>query len=94
MNSLFKRAGVIVLALVTFSVVILFSNSFLKGARIDLTEHQLFTLTQGSRNIVAGIEEPIHLYLYFSESTTRDLTQLRTYADRVAALLEEYVSSS
>ncbi|MGB1537671.1 MAG: Gldg family protein [Pseudomonadales bacterium] len=94
MNSLFKRAGVIVLALVTFSVVILFSNSFLKGARIDLTEHQLFTLTQGSRNIVAGIEEPIHLYLYFSESTTRDLTQLRTYADRVAALLEEYVSLS
>ena len=94
MNNLVKYFSAVALALVTFSVVILFSSTFLKGARVDLTEHQLFTLTQGSQNIVGDIEEPIHLYLYFSESTTRDLTQLRTYADRVGTLLEEYVSLS
>ena len=66
MNNLVKYFSAVALALVTFSVVILFSSTFLKGARVDLTEHQLFTLTQGSQNIVGDIEEPIHLYLYFS----------------------------
>ena len=47
MNNLVKYFSAVALALVTFSVVILFSSTFLKGARVDLTEHQLFTLTQG-----------------------------------------------
>ena len=41
-----------------------------------------------------SIEEPIHLYYFFSEESSRELTQLRTYADRVEALLDEYVSLS
>ena len=34
------------------------------------------------------------MYYFFSEESSRELTQLRTYADRVEALLDEYVSLS
>jgi ABC-type uncharacterized transport system involved in gliding motility auxiliary subunit len=81
-------------AILGFAIIIVFSNTFFKSARLDLTEQQLFTLSEGSKAIVEAVQEPIHLYFYFSEESSRELTQLRTYAARVEALLEEYASHS
>ena len=81
-------------AILGFAIIIVFSNTFFKSARLDLTEQQLFTLSEGSKAIVEGVKEPIHVYFYFSEESSRELTQLRTYAARVEALLEEYASHS
>ena len=81
-------------AILGFAIIIVFSNTFFKSARLDLTEQQLFTLSEGSKAIVEAIKEPIHVYFYFSEESSRELTQLRTYAARVEALLEEYASHS
>lgn len=63
----------------------------MRTARFDLTEEKFYTLSQGSKNIVADIGEPVHLYLYFSKSQTGDSTNLQTYAQRVRELLDEYV---
>lgn len=81
-------------AILGFAIIIVFSNTFFKSARLDLTEQQLFTLSEGSKAIVEAVKEPIHVYFYFSEESSRELTQLRTYAARVEALLEEYASHS
>lgn len=81
-------------AILGFAIIIVFSNTFFKSARLDLTEQQLFTLSEGSKAIVEAVQEPIHVYFYFSEESSRELTQLRTYAARVEALLEEYASHS
>ena len=81
-------------AILGFAIIIVFSNTFFKSARLDLTEQQLFTLSEGSKAIVEAVKEPIHVYFYFSEESSRELTQLRTYATRVEALLEEYASHS
>ena len=63
---------------------VLFTNS-----RIDLTENELFTLTDGTRNIISKIEEPVTMYLFYSDKASEDVPQLRIYATRVKELLKE-----
>lgn len=58
--------------------------------RVDLTEDQLYTLTEGSRTILENIEETVTLELFFSDKASQELPQLRDYAKRVRELLEEY----
>ncbi|MCP1488450.1 ABC-type uncharacterized transport system involved in gliding motility auxiliary subunit [Pseudomonas fluorescens] len=65
-------------------------GSLLDEPRIDLTEQQLFTLSQGSRQIIEQLAGPTDLYLFFSSKAAKDLPVLRSYAKRVEALLREY----
>ena len=58
--------------------------------RIDLTEGKLYTLSNGTQNILKSINEPITLKFYYSESLTRDIPALRNYAKRVEEILREY----
>lgn len=85
----FSGTGLVLLALaVLFST--LFSDWALKGARIDLTEGSLYTLSDGSKNIIGELEQPLDLYFFFSQSSTRDALGWRSYAKQVRELLEEY----
>ena len=85
--------GLLVLAGL-FLVVNMASNTLFTSIRADLTENELYTLTEGTRNIIANIDEPITLYLFFSDKASEDVPQLRTYATRVKELLQEYVQLS
>ena len=60
--------------------------------RIDLTEHKLFTLSDGTKNILLDLEEPITLDFYLSQKKMIKLPQLANYAVRVRDMLEEYVT--
>jgi ABC-type uncharacterized transport system involved in gliding motility auxiliary subunit len=94
MNSkaLFSPAGLVGIAVaLVISVVII---SFLPSLRIDLTEDKLYTLSEGSRNIVSKLENPIELRFFYSESATEDQPQIRAYGTRVQELLEEIVIAS
>lgn len=90
MKNYLNSVSSVVFILIGFLVFSVFNNTFFNHVRLDLTENKLFTLTEGSREIVAALDEPIHLYFFFSEKASADLTSLRTYADRVSSLLEEY----
>jgi ABC-type uncharacterized transport system involved in gliding motility auxiliary subunit len=86
--------GALAILAVLFVAVTLVSNTLFRGARLDLTENHLYTLSQGTKNILASIEEPITLTLYFSdkaaaESTNPDAAALRNYAPRVREMLAE-----
>ena len=83
-----------VLLAVLFFALVLFSNQLFKGARIDLTENQVYSLSDGSKEILKQIDEPIHLYFFFSDKASEGLTTIRNYADRVESLLKEYESAS
>ncbi len=85
--------ALIVLA-VLFVAVMLLVNVAFRGARVDLTQNHLYTLSDGTRKIVGSLDEPINLYLYFSDKGTQDLPQLRTYYTRVREMLEEIASRS
>ena len=59
------------------------------GLRVDMTENKQYTISSGSREILANLPQKITLKLYYSESTSRELPQLRQYADEVWNFLQE-----
>ena len=82
------------------SVIILFislntlSNQLFSGARLDLTENNLYTLNTGTFKVLETIKEPITLRLFFSDKLSRDIAPMREYGQRVRELIEEYVVRS
>jgi len=87
-------AGILVLLAVLFVTLTILSSVFLKGKRIDLTENGLYTLNDGTLNILKNMDEPVNLYLYFSEDVSRDLPQFRSYARWAGEMLEEFADHS
>ena len=92
-SKLFSKAGLVVLALCTLLLVGLL-NIALKGLRVDLTEDQLYTVTEGTVNTLRNLENPVTLELFFSDKLTTDIPQLRDFARRVRELLEEMALKS
>ncbi|MFC1740439.1 Gldg family protein [Pseudomonadota bacterium] len=88
----FYSIGSLLLLLVFFVVASMLSSNLFRGLRFDLTENQLYTLSDGTRNILHDLQEPVTLYLFFSEAASRDLPQIRSYARRVDELVEEFVN--
>lgn len=80
--------GVLLLA------VLVISNAWLRGARLDLTENNLYTLSDGTREVLKEIDEPVNLYFYFSDRGTAEIPMIRNYATRVREMLEEMASRS
>ena len=80
----------IVLAVAAFLALNMFANQALTRFRLDLTEHKHFTLSEGTRNIVAGLDEPVTLRLYVSRALAARLPSVSGYVARVRDLLEEY----
>jgi gliding motility-associatede transport system auxiliary component len=70
------------------------SNVLLRGWRIDLTRNQLYTLSPGTRKVLQKIDEPINLYLFFSNQETQGLPALRAYANRVTETLQEFAATA
>ena len=70
-----KNFGYATLALIAlgFVVAVVATNTWLRGVRIDLTENDLYTLGEGTQAVLDGIEEPINLYLFFSDEATATL---------------------
>lgn len=66
----------------------------LRGARIDLTEHRLYTLSEGTRNILRDLDEDISFTLFYSEDLVAGQPQLQSYGKRVREILEEYRRAS
>jgi ABC-type uncharacterized transport system involved in gliding motility auxiliary subunit len=66
--------------------------------RLDITDQKLYTLSEGTRNILKTIRQPITLRLYYTKTATLSAPdQIRffnSYYEYVRALLEEYVIHS
>lgn len=81
-------AGLLVLAAVLLIGAQLLQQ--LPAWRMDLTEEGIYTLSQGTEDIVSDVEEPIELTFYFSASLAAEVPQFRDYARRIEDLLREY----
>jgi ABC-type uncharacterized transport system involved in gliding motility auxiliary subunit len=80
----------VVLALVLLFAVNILASRILGPARIDMTENRLFTLSEGTRAILANLDEPVTLRFYLSQRELERVPGIGGYADRVRALLNEY----
>ncbi len=94
MRSKLLGTGGLVLALVLLFAVNIGGGAFLSTARLDLTEHKLFTLSPGTRSLLANLDEPLTMRLYVSRDAAKQMPGMNSYANRVEALLEEYARAA
>ena len=90
MNKKLLTGTGLLIAAVLFGAANMLSNAALSSARFDLTEHNLYTLSEGTKNIMKGLEEPITLRLYLSKKLATGLPGIKSYANRVEEMLEEF----
>lgn len=84
------KTQLLILAVIFLLASIIISQSGLfSRLRVDLTENDLFTLNDGTINILKNIDEKIHLRLFYSDQATENIPMLRTYQRRVVDFLEE-----
>ncbi|OUR64822.1 gliding motility protein GldG [Methylophaga sp. 42_25_T18] len=92
-KQLLSTAG-LVLAIILFLSFNIVTNGNFKASRIDLTESQLYTLSDGSLNIIEALNAPLTLRFYYSDQVAQELPSLKAYAQRVQELLAEYQRAS
>jgi ABC-type uncharacterized transport system involved in gliding motility auxiliary subunit len=86
-------AAFVVGALFLLSVNIL-SSLELRAAQVDLTENSLYTLSQGTKDVISSIDEPIIVRLYFSKKLGEVSAPHKNYVNRVREMLEQYANLS
>lgn len=86
-----KRSTVqILIAALVFLSVTVIEDRFFRGARLDLTEDKLYSLSTGTKGLLGGYDEPITLDFYFSKSLATPFPQLLAYGKRVEDLLRAF----
>ncbi len=94
MNKNITCAGNLAMAATLFVATIILANTILTNWRIDLTENKLFTLSEGTLNILHNLEETIRLDFYFSQKAMVNYSALINYGIRVRDMLLEYEAHS
>ncbi len=78
-------------------LAILITANLLLGAlhwRADLTEDQLYSLSDGTRKILARLDEPVTLKLFFNAGSPDVPIPFKAFARQVTDLLKEYQLAS
>ena len=85
---IYSAIGLVALFLLLVAVNFLVARAPL---RADLTEGDLYTLSPGTRKILANLQSPVKVKLYLSQGETVPV-QLRSFAQRVEDLVREFKS--
>jgi ABC-type uncharacterized transport system involved in gliding motility auxiliary subunit len=80
-------------AIAAFVCVNLLAQSFMSGVRLDATQSRLYTLSEGTRTILARLREPVRITLYASEDSLSAIPDLGAYRDRARALLAAFAAA-
>lgn len=89
------------LAIVAIAVAVVFlislnilSANVLRRSQLDLTEDHLYTLSKGTKDVLASLDEPITMKFFMSPNLAEQSPVHAAYASRVRELLERYVQLS
>lgn len=85
-----------IIGLVVVFIIALLINSLIGkvATRFDLTENKVFTLSEGTRNILSRLDTPVTVRYYVNDDAKVMSPMERSYALRVEDLLNEYVRNS
>jgi ABC-type uncharacterized transport system involved in gliding motility auxiliary subunit len=83
---LYSAIGLVALFLVLVALNFLLARA---PGRIDLTEGDLYTLSPGTKRMLAGLETPVRLKLYMTQGEAVPVP-LRGFARRVEDLVDEF----
>ena len=82
---------------IVLSVVVLFFVNWLAGLefyRVDLTQGRVYTLSDGTKEILKNLDAPVTVRFYLSQSDDSMPLPLKGYARRVEDLLTEFKAAS
>ncbi len=87
-ESLWYSAGGVAAVL----AIIVLANFVLSAfnSRIDLTDGKVYTLSEGTRQVLAKLESPVKIRFYFSQGDANVPLPIKGYGRRVEDLLAEY----
>lgn len=83
----------LLIALASLAIILL-SNVFLKGHKVDLTEDKRYTLAEATKDFLGRLEEPVKLKLFYSRTASQSIPELQSFASTVQDFLREFVSHS
>ena len=89
----FSVIGVIAVAAIVIGIN-MFADARLANQHVDLTRNHIYTLSSGTRQILASLKEPITLRLFYSRRLGSTVPIYGTYADHVREMLGEYAAVS
>ena len=90
------KSGSKVLAVVLLFVALVLVNYLASSlpVRLDATAEKIYTLSPGTKALLAKVEEPVELDFYFSRSARTLPIGVKNYADRVREMLGQYVRAA
>lgn len=91
-KALFSPAGLALIGVALLIAVVIISS--LPRLRIDLTQDDLYSLSDGTRQVLSDLDRPIELTFFYSEESIGQMPQVRAYGNRVQELLQEMVIAS
>ena len=86
-NNKILRYCFLVFLFLFFNIII---YKILVNKKIDLTTDKLYTVSENTKSIIKNLSEPINIKLFFSNSLSKELSQIRDYEKRVRELLMSY----
>src|SRR5436190_16463532 len=84
---LYSTVGIVAMVLLLLAINVIATKA---RARIDLTAERAYTLSPGTRAILAKLDTPVQIRFYCTKNTNTIPVFLTTYAQRVDDLLSEY----
>jgi ABC-type uncharacterized transport system involved in gliding motility auxiliary subunit len=85
--------GVIAAAAIAIGIN-MFAGARLANVQVDLTQGKIYTLSSGTKQVLAGLKEPVTLRLFYSRQLGSTVPAYGTYADHVREMLRDYASIS
>lgn len=83
-------AGLGITAIVVLVIVLVQAVSLVPNLRLDLTADNLYTVSDGTKSMLKGMEKPVKAELFFSAQLAEGVPQIGNYGQRVQELLREY----
>ena len=77
-----------------FAGLNLLARATLDGARLDLTERGLYQLSDGTRDVLQRLDEPVRLTFYYSRREAAQYPAIRAYGARVREMLRTIAAQS
>ena len=88
---LYSAGGIIALAIVLIAANFIIS---VLNVRADLTDGNVYTLSDGTRRILEKLEGPVKVRFYYTQGSAAVPPGVKTFAKRVEDLLAEYRAAS
>ncbi|MHC4738283.1 MAG: GldG family protein, partial [Planctomycetota bacterium] len=89
--------GVVLVFVITFCAISI-SQNVGKSLKVDITDQKLYTLSDGTRAILAKLNQPVKVKLYYARTAALkgpdQIKYFNNYYEFVKALLEEYSAAA